>query len=264
MRSGNGNLVAQGSERKPVFFAARAASLALILVGGITGAKSATAGGAIDAGAFDASAPPSGPFSALVGIVVGGQLTCTGVLVDARLVVTAASCLPPSGSASTPLCLAIAGVCSAAPSAHLDPSGQVAAFVLPADALAQPITYGRGVDTPVAGDAVSIQGYDDPASLVGTLVASNATTYTAILGSGADDAEGSFQPADLGSPFTYTPPASADGTLTTAVYGILVSLPAADAGANGQAVYARLDALAASFLDPLVQGTRTDPDEGCR
>ena len=83
-------------------------------------------------------------------------------------------------------------------------------------------------------------------------------------GSGADDAEGSFQPTDLGSPFTFTPPASADGTVTTAVYGVLVALPAADAGANGQAVYARLDAIAASFLDPLVQGTRTDPDEGCR
>jgi hypothetical protein len=261
MRSGSGNLVVHRSERKPVFFA----GLALIVLGGITGTKSATADpGGIDAGSFDASAPPSGPFSALVGVVVGGQLACSGVLVDARLVVTAASCVSATATAGAPVCLAIAGICSAAPTAHVDPSGQVAAFVLPADALAEPITYGRGIDTPVAGDAVSIQGYDDPASLVGTLVASSATSYTAIIGSDANDAAGSFQPTDLGSPFTFTPPASADGTVTTAVYGILTSLPAPDAGPTGEAVYARLDALAQSFLDPLVQGTRTDPDEGCR
>jgi hypothetical protein len=260
MRIGSGNLVARGSERKPVFFAA----VALILLGGIAGTKNAQ--GAPDGlepddgAAFDASAPPSGPFSALVGVVVNGQIVCTGVLVDAQLIVTAASCVPPS----TSICLAIAGVCTPAPAPKIDPSGEVAAFVLSAEALAEPIPYGRGLDSPVAGDAVSIQGYDDPASLVGTLVASSATTYTAILGSDADDAVGSFQPTDLGSPFTFTPPASADGTLTTAVYGILVSLPAADAGANGQAVYARLDALAQSFLDPLVQGTRSVPYEGCR
>jgi hypothetical protein len=249
MRIGSGNLVARRSERKPVFFAA----VALILVGGIAGTKPARGDG------FDAGAPPSGPFSALVGVAVNGQLVCTGVLVDARLVVTAASCVPPTVPASA-ICLAISGVCTAAPTAKLDPSGTIAAFVLSADALATPITYGRGEDAPVAADQANVQGYEDPSSLVATITASTAATYTTILDSG------SYLPTDLGSPLTFTPQASGDGTLTTAVYGVLVSLPAAsdaDAGSS-DAVYARLDTIASSFLDPLVQGTRSDPYEGCR
>ena len=187
--------------------------------------------------------------SPIVGIERAGTVVCSGVLVDARVVVTASACLEntDAGAGAGSICVDVGAACVAPSATSVDPTGTVAALTLPADQSPTPIPYGRSDAPPAVGDALATSGFGDVTAPALTILSTDGHFYIVSPGSST------FTVTDLGSPGTFTPETSDNGDPVDSVYGILTALPTAS---SPNLRYTRLDPLARGFLDPIVQGTR--------